>query len=311
MSFWKRLLRRVAGGIATLLIASFLSFMILEASPGDVTDILVGDAATLAEKDEIRSELGLDRPASIRYFEFLTNLILHGDLGKSAINNRPVTELISQRFMNTLILAAAATLLAAFTGILIGLWAATHHGRWVDTILSVTLAIGLSIPVFGMAIFLAQLFSVKLGWLPAVGAGSALHFILPTISLAVPTAAVIARLTRSSLLDTLNQQYVTTAHGKGVPRRQIWARHVLRNSLVPVTNLIGVQFGHLLGGAFIVETIFAWPGLGRLTVQAIFDQDYPVVLGCVLLSVLIFQLVNLAVDGLHNLLDPRIQTAEG
>lgn len=309
--FWKRVLRRVAGGTATLLVASFLAFMILEASPGDVTDILVSDAATLAEKTSVRGELGLDRPAAVRYLEFLGNLVFRGDLGESAITHRPVTELIAPRFVNTLILAASATLLGVICGILIGLWAATQHGRWVDLVLSFGLALGLSVPVFGLAIFLSQVFSVRLGWLPAIGAGSPLHFILPSISLAVPTSAVIARLTRSSLLDTLSMQHVTTAHGKGVPERMVWTRHILHNSLVPVVNLIGVQFGHLLGGTFIVETIFAWPGLGRLTVQAIFDQDYPVVLGSVLLSVLMFQLINLMVDGAHNLLDPRIRATEG
>lgn len=308
MNLIKRLARRAAGSIAVLLMASFLAFMILAASPGDVTDILVGDAATQAEKNEVRRELGLDRPATLQYIEFLGNLIIHGDLGKSDVNNRPVTELISQRFFNTLFLAAAATFLALVMGVSIGLWAATQHGRWVDTALSIALAVGLSIPVFGLALFLTQVFSVKLGWLPAIGAGSALHFILPTTSLAVPTAAVIARLTRSSLLDTLDQQYVTTAHGKGVPEKLVWTRHILRNSLVPVINLVGVQFGHLLGGAFIVETIFAWPGLGRLTVQAIFDQDYPVVLGSVLVNVVFFQVLNLAVDFLHSLLDPRIHS---
>lgn len=310
MSLWKQLIRRVAGAIATLLIASFLAFMILEASPGDVTDILVGDSATLAEKDQVRSDLGLDRPAAVRYLEFLGNLVLRHDLGESAVSHRPVSELISQRFLNTLILASVSILLASVSGMLIGLWAATQHGRWLDTALNLLLALGLSVPVFGLAIFLAQIFSVKLGWLPSIGAGSALHFILPAVSLAVPTAAVIARLTRSSLLDTLSMQYVTTAHGKGVPGKLVWTRHILRNSLVPVINLIGVQFGHLLGGAFIVETIFAFPGLGRLTVQAIFDQDYPVVLGSVLLSALIFQAVNLLVDVSHSLLDPRIRTAE-
>lgn len=310
MSLWKQLIRRVAGAIATLLIASFLAFMILEASPGDVTDILVGDSATQTEKDQVRSDLGLDRPAAVRYLEFLGNLVLRHDLGESAVSHRPVSELISQRFLNTLILASVSILLASVSGMLIGLWAATQHGRWLDTALNLLLALGLSVPVFGLAIFLAQVFSVKLGWLPAIGAGSALHFILPAVSLAVPTAAVIARLTRSSLLDTLSMQYVTTAHGKGVPGKLVWTRHILRNSLVPVINLIGVQFGHLLGGAFIVETIFAFPGLGRLTVQAIFDQDYPVVLGSVLLSALIFQAVNLLVDVSHSLLDPRIRTAE-
>ncbi|HWR65681.1 MAG TPA: ABC transporter permease [Bellilinea sp.] len=310
MTFAKRLFRRAAGGLAALLVASFLAFMILEASPGDVTDILVGDSATQAEKDAVRQEMGLDRPVIPRYFEFMENLLLHGDLGRSAVNNRPVTELIAQRFVNTFLLAISATLLALVVGVQFGLHAALHSRTWLDTLLSVAMAAGLSTPVFGLAILLTQVFSVQLGWLPAIGAGSIRHFVLPVLSLAVPTAAVIARLTRSSLLETLQMQYVTTAHGKGVPRNLVWRRHILRNSLVPVISLVGVQFGHLLAGAFIVETIFAWPGLGRLTVQAIFDQDYPVVLGSVILAVVIFQVLNLIVDLIHSLLDPRIRTAE-
>jgi ABC-type dipeptide/oligopeptide/nickel transport system permease component len=310
MTFGKRLFRRAAGSLAALLVASFLAFMILEASPGDVSDILVGDSATQTEKDMVRSELGLDRPVLTRYFEFLENLLLHGDLGKSAINHRPVTELIAQRFANTFLLAISATLLALVFGVQLGLLAALHSRTWLDTLLSVGMAAGLSTPVFGLAILLTQVFSVHLGWLPAIGAGSLRHFILPVLSLAIPTAAVIARLTRSSLLETLQMQYVTTAHGKGVPRKLVWRRHILRNSLVPVISLVGVQFGHLLAGAFIVETIFAWPGLGRLTVQAIFDQDYPVVLGSVILAVVIFQALNLIVDVIHTQLDPRLRTAE-
>ncbi len=310
MTFGKRLFRRAAGSLAALLVASFLAFMILEASPGDVTDILVGDSATQVEKDAVRTELGLDRPVIPRYFEFLENLLLHGDLGKSAVNHRPVTELIAQRFANTFLLAMSATLLALVFGVQFGLLAALHSRTWLDTLLSVGMAAGLSTPVFGLAILLTQVFSVQLGWLPAIGAGSLRHFILPVLSLAIPTAAVIARLTRSSLLETLQMQYVTTAHGKGVPRKLVWHRHILRNSLVPVISLVGVQFGHLLAGAFIVETIFAWPGLGRLTVQAIFDQDYPVVLGSVILAVVIFQVLNLLVDVIHTLLDPRLRTAE-
>ena len=310
MTFAKRLFRRAAGGLAALLVASFLAFMILEASPGDVTDILVGDSATQVEKDAVRKEMGLDRPVITRYLEFLENLLLHGDLGRSAVNNRPVTELIAQRFINTLLLAVSATLLALVMGIQFGLHAALHRRTWLDALLSIVMAAGLSTPVFGLAILFTQVFSVHLGWLPAIGAGSVRHFILPVLSLAIPTAAVIARLTRSSLLETLDMHYVTTAHGKGVPRKLVWRRHILRNSLVPVISLVGVQFGHLLAGAFIVETIFAWPGLGRLTVQAIFDQDYPVVLGSVILAVVIFQVLNLIVDVIHTWLDPRIRTAE-
>ena len=307
--FFKKLFRRVGGGLAAILLASLITFLILEASPGDVTLILLGDTASQAEKAAIQHELGLDRPVLERYLIFITNLVTRGDLGTSAVHNRPVVDLISQRFANTLVLAVGATLLALILGLLAGTLAASQQGRWPDTVMVLLMSLGLSMPVYGLAILFTQIFSVDLGWLPAVGAGTARHYILPCISLAVPASAVIARLARASLLETLGMQYVQTAHSKGLTPRMVWMRHILRNSLVPVVALVGVHFGHLLSGAFIVETIFAWPGLGRLTVQAIFDQDYPVVLGSVILAVVLFQLLNLAVDFIHSLLDPKVRLA--
>jgi ABC-type dipeptide/oligopeptide/nickel transport system permease component len=284
-----------------------LSFVLLDTSPGDVTETLLGDDATQQQRQVLRAQLGLDQPVVVRYVNFLRDLILHGDMGESLVTHRPVIELIGQRFFNTLLLAFFAMSLALAVGILFGGLAARQHDSWIDLTTLIITSLGLSIPAFGSAIFLTQVFSVRLGWLPAVGGGSLKHFILPCVSLALPTAAVITRLARSSILETLRLPHVTAARAKGLSAPMIWRRHVLRNSLAPVINLAGVHFGHLLGGAFIVETIFAWPGLGRLTVQAIFDRDYPVVLGAVILGALIFQLLNLLVDLLHQWLDPRLR----
>lgn len=303
----RQVLRRMLGAVLAVWLASLLSFVLLDTSPGDVTETLLGDAATQQQKQVLRAQLGLDQPVVVRYVNFLGNLILHGDMGESLITHRPVIELIGQRFFNTLLLAFSAMSLALAVGMLFGGLAARQHGSWIDLTTLIITSLGLSIPAFGLAIFLTQVFSVRLGWLPSVGGGSLKHFILPCVSLALPTAAVIARLARSSILETLRLPHVTAARAKGLSASMIWWRHVLRNSMAPVITLAGVNFGHLLGGAFIVETIFAWPGLGRLTVQAVFDRDYPVVLGAVILGALIFQLLNVLADLLYQWLDPRLR----
>lgn len=304
------LIRRIISGLAAVLLASLLAFAILEASPGNIVDRLLGDESTPEQQQALRDALNLDEPFHERYLAYLGNLA-RGDLGVSLVNGRPVAELIGQRFLNTLLLTCMAIALAVAAGFSAGVWAAAHHQYAADTAFLVVTALCLAVPAFGFAIFLTQVFSVQLKWLPSVGGGTLRHFILPCLSLAIPTAAVIARLVRARMLDEINKLYVLTGHAKGLPRRYLWRRHLLPNALVPAVTLVGVQFGHLLGGAFVVETLFAWPGLGRLTVQAIFDQDYPVVLGAVVLSALIFQACNLLVDLAHRRLDPRVQEWEG
>jgi ABC-type dipeptide/oligopeptide/nickel transport system permease component len=186
-------------------------------------------------------------------------------------------------------------------------WSAARRDSRADLLVLAATALCLTIPAFGAAMVLTQVFSVRLGWLPVVGGGSLRHLVLPAVSLAVPVAAVITRVVRASMLDACRKPFYTAAQAKGLTREQVWRKHVLRNALIPVLSLVGVQFGHLLGGAFIIETLFAWPGLGRLTVQAIFDQDTPVVLGAVVLSALIFQLCNALVDLTQQALDPRLR----
>jgi ABC-type dipeptide/oligopeptide/nickel transport system permease component len=250
--------------------------------------------------------LNLDQPFHVRFLTYLANL-LQGDLGVSLINGRPVAEIIVHRFINTLLLTCLSTTLAVVVGFSLGAWSALHHKGLIDMAVIVLTALCLAIPSFGIAIFLTQIFSVHLKLLPVVGGGSLKHFILPCLSLAIPTAAVITRLVRARMLDEINKQYTLTARAKGLSNKQVWLRHIFPN---PAVTMVGVQFGHLLGGAFVVETLFAWPGLGRLTVQAIFDQDYPVVLAAVILSALIFQVLNSMVDILHRQLDPLIREGD-
>lgn len=301
------LFRRTASGLAAVLLASLLAFLILESSPGDVLSTLLGDEATMEQQEQVRAQLGLDDPLHTRYLRFMGSA-LRGDMGVSMVSGRPVMEMIGQRFLNTLLLTSVSIMFAVSAGAAFGIWAALHYNQRADLAVLLLTALGLALPVYGLAIFLTQVFSVRLGWLPAVGGGTPLHFILPCISLATPTAAVITRVVRTRMIEELRRPYVTTAHAKGLPRQAVWRRHVLRNAINPALILVGVQFGHLLGGAFIVETMFAWPGLGRLTVQAIFDQDIPVVLGAVVLSALIFQLLNAIIDVSQQILDPRMRT---
>lgn len=299
-------IRRVINGLAAVLLASLIAFLILESSPGDVITNLLGDEATAAQRQALEEELGLNKPVLQRYLDFLVNLA-HGDLGVSVVSGRPVMTLIGQRFLNTLLLTCLAILLSVCVGLTMGVLSASCSNSRFDLAVLILTAVGLAAPSFGVAILLVQVFSVRLGWLPAVGGGTFRHFILPCLALAVPSTAVVARMVRSSLLEAARKPYVVAAHAKGLSSRRVWQKHVFRNALIPVLTLMGVQFGHLLSGAFVVETIFAWPGLGRLTVQAIFDQDYPVVLGAVILSALVFQILNAVVDLISQQLDPRLQ----
>lgn len=231
---------------------------------------------------------------------------MRGDLGHSLVGGRPVMELVLERLPYTIGLALAAVTLAAALGGLGGTLAALRSGTLWDTTVMAGAALGVAIPTFWSGLLLILLFSLRLRWLPVTGADSPAHLILPAVTLALPTAAAVARLVRSGLLDVLGTDYVRTAHAKGLTPHRVVVGHVLRNGLVPVTSVLGLQLGHLLGGAFIVETIFGWPGLGRLAVQAIFDRDEPVVLGAVLVAATMYLLVNLLVDMAHGWLDPRV-----
>jgi ABC-type dipeptide/oligopeptide/nickel transport system permease component len=300
------LLRRLAGTVVVLTVVSFLTFALLDLAPGDAADTLVGEYASTVQLATVRHELGLDAPLVSRYLRFISAAILHGDLGCSLISGRQVSKLIFERFGNTVTLALAAISLALAVGTLTGIAAAARPGGHLDlAVMSIT-TLGLSLPTFWVALLLIMAFSLRLGWLPVVGAGGPVHLVLPTVCLAFPTTAVVARLMRASLLDVKSADYVRTAHAKGLARHQVWRDHILRNGLIPVITLLGLHLGRLLGGTFIIETIFGWPGLGRLVVHAILDRDFPVVLGAVLLMAIIYQVLNFVVDIAHAGLDPQV-----
>ncbi len=298
-------LRRMALAVPTLLGVTILIFLLIRLIPGDPARVIAGLTASDEEVRRIRVELGLTRPLHVQYAIFLAEL-LHGNLGTSAATRAPVTEEISLRLRPTVELAISSILLATVVGLTAGIISATRQYSTLDYVVMSVALFGVSIPVFWLGLMLMLLFSVYLHWLPAGGFGGPAHFVLPTIALAAFSIAIIARMTRSSLLETFNQDYVRTAHAKGVRRSAVVLRHALKNALIPVLTVIGLQFGALLGGAILTETTFAWPGMGRLLVNAISSRDYPVIQGIVLVFALLFAVVNLAVDVLYAYVDPRI-----
>jgi ABC-type dipeptide/oligopeptide/nickel transport system permease component len=299
-----RIARRLLSAVLVLLVASLVAFAALDVTPGDAAQLMVGDSASEEQLQDLRAQLGLDRPMLVRYLDYLAGAV-QGDLGKSLISGRPVAALIGERFASTLLLALIAVTAATLLGMALGLCSAARKGGWADLGIMAMLALLMAVPGYGLAMLFTLAFSIKLRLLPVAGGSTPLHIVLPALTLALPLVAAVARLSRSSLLDAASSDFVLAVHARGVPRKIVWHKHILRNALVPVITLVGLNFGHLLGGAFVVETIFGWPGLGRLIVQAVYDKDYPLILGAVLLLAVIFQLFNLIVDLAQGLLDPR------
>ncbi len=300
-----QLARRLLGAATTLAVVSLITLVALQATPGDAATGMVGDSASTMQLQTMRAQLGLDQPLPVQYATYIVKA-LRGDLGHSYISNKPVLDLMLERLPCTIVLALCAITLALMIGMTMGIAAALRAGTKTDTLLMSGAALGLAIPTFWSALVLMLIFSVNLRVLPLIGIDHPLGFVLPSITLALPTAAAIARLMRSSLLDVLRSDYVRTAHAKGLMPRRVLTHHIVRNSLLPVVTMLGLHLGHLLGGAFIVETIFALPGLGRLTVQAIFDRDYPLVLGATLFIAAMYVIINFLVDLAHGWLDPHV-----
>jgi peptide/nickel transport system permease protein/oligopeptide transport system permease protein len=299
------ILRRLGLAVPTLLGVTLIIFVMVRLIPGDPARVIAGLTASEEEVARLRVELGINRPIHVQYGIFLNRLI-RGDLGLSAATRAPVIEEILIRMRATVMLAVTSILLATVVGMTAGIVSATRQYSALDyAVMSVAL-FGVSIPVFWLGLMLMLLFSVYLHWLPAGGFGGPAHFVLPTVALSAFSVAIIARMTRSSLLETFNQDYVRTAHAKGVQRRAVVLRHALKNALIPILTVIGLQFGALLGGAILTETTFAWPGMGRLLVSAIGSRDYPVIQGIVFTFALLFAAVNLVVDLLYAYVDPRI-----
>ena len=300
------LARRLALTIPVLLGVATLVFSLIHFIPGDPAQAMLGEAAPQADVDELRKRLGLDRPLLEQYGTFLGGLV-RGDLGTSLRTEQPVATQILERMPATMELAAAAMFVAICVSIPLGIAAAVWRGTAVDHA-AMTLALtGVSIPNFWLGPLLAIVFAVELGWLPVSGRGTPQHLILPAISLGAALAAILARMTRASMLEELREPYVQAARARGVSRFRAVVRHAFRNSLIPVVTLVGLQFGAVLTGAVITETIFAWPGIGRLLIQSIGFRDYPLVQGCILLIAITYVGVNLLTDLIYGVLDPRIR----
>jgi peptide/nickel transport system permease protein/oligopeptide transport system permease protein len=300
------LLRRLLAIIPVLLGISLMLFIMLRMLPGDPAQVLAGQMASPADVEVIRIQMGLDKPVYIQYASFL-NRLLHFDLGVSARTQNPVIEEIWARLPNTVLLALCAITLATVLGIPAGIIAAVRPYSWVDYTVTVAALIGISMPVFWLGIMLMIVFAITLQWLPAGGIGTWQHLVLPSVTLAAFVVAFIARMTRSCMLEVLSQDYVTTARSKGLREKVIIIKHALKNALIPIITVVGLQFGLLLGGAVLTETVFAWPGLGRLIVDSILARDYAMIQGSILIFGLLYTLVNLLVDLTYAFVDPRIR----
>ena len=298
--------RRVLLAIPVLIGVATLVFSLIHLVPGDPAQAMLGDGAAPQDVDELRKNLGLDQPLLTQYVSFLRHA-LTGDLGVSFRTGQPVTTMILERVPATAELAIAAMFVAIVIAIPLGVVAAVWRGTAVDYAAMTFALAGVSIPNFWLGPLLAIVFAVELGWLPVSGRGSLANLVLPAFSLGLALAAILARMTRASLLDELNELYVRAARARGVSRTASIGSHALRNSMVPLLTIIALQFGAVLTGAVITETIFAWPGIGRLLIQSIGFRDYPMVQGCILLIAVTYVTVNLVTDLMYGVLDPRIR----
>ncbi|EIE2886380.1 glutathione ABC transporter permease GsiC [Salmonella enterica] len=299
-------LKRLLGLIPTLLIVAVLVFLFVHLLPGDPARLIAGPEADAQVIALVRQQLGLDQPLHVQFWRYITH-ILQGDFGTSMVSRRPVSEEIASRFLPTLWLTITSMIWAVLFGMAIGIAAAVWRNRWPDRV-GMTLAVtGISFPAFALGMLLMQIFSVDLGWLPTVGADSWQHYILPSLTLGAAVASVMARFTRSSFVDVLSEDYMRTARAKGVSETWVVLKHGLRNAMIPVVTMMGLQFGFLLGGSIVVEKVFNWPGLGRLLVDSVDMRDYPVIQAEVLLFSLEFILINLVVDVLYAAINPAIR----
>ena len=294
---------RLLSAIPSLFGVSFVVFFIMHILPGDPVDVMLAETGAQPERvAALREHMGLDRPFHEQYLRFLRNA-LQGDLGRSLITNRQVTESILDQAPDTLQLALTAMLLAIIMGVSLGVVAAVKHNSWIDTLAMVYSTLGISMPLFWFGL----IFSLRLRWVPTAGSGTVQHLILPSILLGLTLAAVIARLVRSSMLEVLRQEYITTARSKGIREPRLILRHGLRNALIPVITVIGLQFSALLSGAVVIETIISRRGIGSLAIRAVTSNDFPMVQGSVLFAAVIYVLINLVTDVLYGFLDPRIR----
>ncbi len=302
------ILRKLLYSVLVLYGVLTITFFINYVLPGDPARLLLGQRADIASVEALRKQLGLDRPLYEQYFRYLWR-VLHGDLGRSFATNRDVVETLLERIPATALLAVTAMSLASFLGILLGIFSAIRANTWLDTTVMTAALLGISLPSFVTGLLFALLFGVLLQWLPISGYVNRgwEYLLLPMITLGIRPLSIIARLTRSSMLEVLHQDYIRTARAKGLPQSAILLKHALRNALNPVVTTVSAWFAALLAGTFFIEYIFNWPGIGTVAIHAIEKLDYPVIQGVVLLTAIIFVIINLLVDILYAFLDPKIK----
>lgn len=298
--------RRILGTIPTLLIVITFVFLFVRMIPGDPARLVAGEQATLEDVEAVRTQLGLDKPLPVQYAKYVTGL-LKGDLGNSLRTKRPVAEEIGNRYMNTLALTFTSLVWSTIAGVLFGVWSGKNRGKWQDYTGMTAAVSGISLPAFWVGFLLIMVFAVKLRWLPTTGAGSFKNLILPSITLGLGIAAVIARFTRSSIIEVLKEDYIRTARAKGIRERAVTWKHAFRNSMVSVVTVVGLQFGYLLGGSVVTEAVFAYPGLGSLLIESVNYRDYPAIQSLILIFSLQFIIINLVVDILYAVLNPEIK----
>lgn len=304
--FWVYLARRLAASVVTLLGVGLVLVALVQVLPGDPARVIAGMEASNAEVQRIRRMMGLDEPVFVQYLRFLEHLA-NGNLGVSARTGNPVTVEIWARLPFTLELAVLGTAFGVVAGVLLGVVAATHREGWLDSLVSAVGVMGISMPVYWLGILLIMLFAVNLKVLPASGAASLSSLVLPSLTLGVFSMAIVSRMTRSNMLDVLGKDYIRTVRAKGLVERIVVYKHALRNAFVPILTVIGLQFGSLLGGAVLTESVFAWPGLGRLLVDSINSRDFPMVQGIVFTFAAMFIVVNIITDLLYTVVDPRVR----
>lgn len=301
------IVRRTVGMVPMLVIVSILSFLFVHLTPGDPIRILYGNEIDASTYEMLKEKEGFNDPLYEQYARYVSNIVLDGDFGTSYRTKANVSDEILRRFNYTLILTFASMLWAVVIGLFVGIISAVKRNSWLDRLGMVSAITALSIPEFWFGLMLMQIFAVQLGWFPTSGSGSIGHLILPSLTLGLGVAAIIARFTRSSILEVLREDYVRTARAKGQKQWTIVLTHVLRSALIPVVTMTGLQFGFLLGGAVVVEQVFSWPGLGSYLIDSILTRDYPVIQALILLFSVQFLVVNLIVDISYGLLNPQIR----
>jgi peptide/nickel transport system permease protein len=300
------ILQRLVAAAVTIWIATIAVTLLIHVVPGDPVRIMYGSFQTTPEELEaIRVRLGLDQPIWTQYFLYLGRLF-HGDLGRSIVGDQPVIDILMSRFPATLALTVASLIIAVIVGMTLGFIAAYKRGTWVDAGSMILAIVGVSMPHFWLGLLLLFLFALTLQWLPVAG-GNWMSLILPAMTLGLANAAVLARLTRSAMIDIFDQDFVRTARAKGLPKTLVLYRHALRSGLVPIVAMLGLQFAYLMGGAIVVENVFAWNGVGRLAIEAVFARDYPLIQGFILFFATVVALASVVVDVAYAFLDPRIR----